>query len=104
MISAHSGGTDGAATVINNRAHPRLKADLKARLLSLDGRCNYNCMVVDVSEGGARVASAHVALIPSRVFLAVADDILECDVRWRRDGQLGLQFIDDVSRLKRAAL
>ena len=34
----------------NNRAHPRFPARLDGRLLSLDGHCNFKCVVMDVSE------------------------------------------------------
>ena len=90
----------------DNRAHPRFEARLKGRLLSLDGRCNYNCLVVDVSEGGARAATSEFGLVPNRVFLILAtnSDMFDCDVRWRRDGEVGLRFIDIVSRSTRSAL
>lgn len=90
----------------DNRAHPRFAARLKARLLSLDGRCNYNCVVIDASEGGARVTTAEFGLVPTRVFLILArsDDIFECDVQWRREGEVGLRFIDGVPRPTRKAL
>ena len=93
--------------VNDNRAHPRFAARLKGRLLSLDGRCNYNCVVIDVSEGGARVSTAEFGLVPTRVFLFLAKsgDIFECDVRWRREGEVGLRFIiDGVPRSMRKAL
>jgi hypothetical protein len=91
--------------IIDNRSHPRLEARLKGRLLSLDGRCNYHCVVLDVSEGGARVATAEFGLIPNRVFLLATDiDTFECEVRWRRDGQVGVRFIDSVPRSTRIAL
>src|SRR5215210_6417226 len=84
------------AVAYDNRAHPRVETRLKGRLLSLDGHCNYNCLVVDVSEGGARVSTADTYFIPARVFLFLAKsgDIFECDVKWRRDGEVGLAFID----------
>ncbi len=90
----------------DNRAHPRLETCLKGRLLSLDGRCNYNCVVLDVSEGGASVTTAEFGLVPTRVFLCLAQstNIFECDVRWRREGQVGLCFIDGVPRSMRKAL
>ena len=92
--------------VYDNRAHPRVEARLKGRLLSLDGHCNYNCLVADVSEGGARVRTADTYTIPARVFLFLAKsgDIFECDVKWRRDGEVGLAFIDGVPRSMRKAL
>lgn len=90
-----------------NRAHPRIPTRLMGRLLSLDGGCNYECLLVDVSEGGARVSTPECGLVPSRVFLFVPDgggNFFECDVRWRRDGEIGLRFIDCVPHSRRRAL
>jgi hypothetical protein len=90
----------------DSRAHPRFKTRLAGRLLSLDGRCNYDCTVTDVSEGGARVACDAFGLIPARIFLFVArtGDLFECEVRWRRDCEIGLRFIDAVPRSTRKVL
>lgn len=90
--------TRRAPVAIDNRAHPRFQTRLKGRLLSQDGRCNCSCIVADVSEGGARVQPHDYHLVPSRVFLFLADSgqFFECDVRWRRDSEIGLRFIDTV--------
>ena len=92
--------------VNDKRVHPRFEARLKGRLLSLDGHCNYNCTVTDVSEGGARVSTLEFGLVPARVFLVLvkSGDIFECDIRWRREGELGLRFIDGIPRSMRKAL
>ena len=84
--------------VIDNRAHPRFETRLKGRLLALDRRCNYNCTILDVSEGGARVCTEEFGLVPNRVFLFLAKsgDFFECEVRWRRQGEVGLRLIDGV--------
>jgi hypothetical protein len=46
------------------------------------------------------------ALVPTKVFLLLvkSGDTFECDVRWRREGQIGLAFIDGVPRSMRKAL
>jgi PilZ domain len=97
---------DETAVVNDKRAHPRFEARLQGRLLSPDGRCNYSCVVLDVSEGGARVCTTESGLIPKRVFLFLAktSDLFECDLRWRRENEIGLQFIDDVPRSMRKQL
>jgi hypothetical protein len=79
---------------------------LDGRLLSLDGRCNYTCVITDVSEGGACVRTVEFGLVPSRVFLFVAKnaDIFECDVMWRHAGEVGLRLIDTAGRSSRKTL
>ena len=92
--------------VDNKRVHPRFATRLEGRLLSLDGLCNYMCVITDVSEGGARVSTAEFGLVPSRVFLleAKSADIFECDVMWRRAGEVGLRLIDAAGRSRRKTL
>ena len=92
--------------VDNKRAHPRFSTSLDGRLLSLDGRCNYTCVITDVSEGGARVSTAEFGLVPNRIFLfeAKSADIFECEVMWRRAGEVGLRLIDSACRSSRKTL
>ena len=106
IIAVSSTATRISVVIPDDRAHPRVETRSKGRLLSLDGRCNYNCVVLDVSEGGARVSAIEFALVPTRVFLLLvkSGDTFECDVRWRREGQVGLAFIDSVPRSMRKAL
>ena len=90
----------------DSRAHPRIPTRLKGRLLSIDGRCNLNCIVIDLSEGGARVTTANYDLVPSHPFLLIekTSDIFECEVRWRRADGVGLSFVDSPGRVCRKAL
>ena len=90
----------------NNRAHPRFQTRLTGRLLSLDGRCNYTCAITDVSEGGAKVGTPEWRVIPDKIYLCVVKtgDVFECDVRWRRDGEIGMRIIDSPARASRRAL
>jgi hypothetical protein len=106
IIAVSSTVTRISVVIPDDRAHPRVETRSKGRLLSLDGRCNYNCVVLDVSEGGARVSAIEFALVPTRVFLLLvkSGDTFECDVRWRREGQVGLAFIDSVPRSMRFSI
>ncbi len=94
------------AMMQDSRAHPRIPTRLMGRLLSIDGRCNVNCTITDLSEGGAGVTSAEYYLIPNRVFLLVekSGDIFECEVRRCRADGVGLSFIDSPGRACRRAL
>lgn len=90
----------------DSRAHPRIPTCLKGRLLSIDGRCYLACTIIDLSEGGARVNTAHYALLPSELFLLVekTGDNFECEMRWLRSVDLGLSFIDTPGRTSRKTL
>ena len=89
----------------DSRAHPRQHSRLEGRLLTLDGRCNFRCIVVDVSEGGARVSGVG-ALLPGKVFLFISktSDMFECEIRWCKEHEIGLRFIDSAPRSQRKAL
>jgi hypothetical protein len=72
----------------------------------MDGRCNLRVVIIDLSEGGARVSSTNYDLVPSLVFLLIekTGDIFECEVRWRRVDGIGFSFIDSPGRAGRKAL
>ena len=54
------------------------------------------CLIRDLSDGGARVTLTDGRRIPSEVVLSFDDGrpARHCFVKWRRDGLLGMQFID----------
>lgn len=90
----------------SKRAHPRFKVRLEGRLLSLDGMHNYDCTIEDLSEGGACVSTRYAVTLPARMFLfeRQGGDTFECEVRWQRDRQVGLRFIDAATRSQRRTL
>ena len=100
VVSDHRPWTTTIAPILGLR-RPR-----EGDFLSLDGRCNYNCVIADVSEGGARVRTGDFGLVPNRVYLSIGNgsEFFDCDVRWRRDGQIGLRFTDIVSSSTRKKL
>ncbi len=55
-------------------------------------------MLWDISDGGARIAAPRVNSIPNVFGLFLTKDGKSrrfCRVVWRRDGQLGIRFIDE---------
>ena len=94
------------ALLADNRADPRLPVNLDGRLLSVDGRCNLFCVIADLSRSGARVRTRHGAFIPARVYLRIdkTGDVFDCDRRWSRGNEAGLQFIGQACLAVRRAL
>jgi len=90
----------------NNRAHPRFQVDLEGKILTLDGSCNYNCTIQDISEGGARVTTHVFRELPAKIFLfdKKRGNLFECEVRWQQDWAVGLRFIDTPARSHRRIL
>lgn len=90
----------------DRRAHQRHGVQIDGKLIFADGRCAFDCVIIDVSEGGARVCLALEVDVPSRVYLwqTKTGAVLECEVRWREHKVVGLRFIDSCGRQLRRAL
>jgi hypothetical protein len=91
---------------MDNRAFPRFEVRIRGKLMWGDGACGKDCVIYDLSEDGARVVTPVLTDIPDTVdlFEGKTGNIFECNVRWRRNEQIGLQFVDVCSRVKRRAL
>lgn len=66
----------------------------------LDGGAQLPCVLWDISVAGARIAPARAGGLPDVFGLFLTKDGRArrfCRVAWRRGGQLGVQFIDEVT-------
>jgi hypothetical protein len=70
---------------------------------TLKGGCLYDeksarteCLIPDLSDGGARVEVPEGRHVPSELLLAFDDGRASrhCFVKWRRGNSLGMEFID----------
>jgi hypothetical protein len=89
------------------RAFPRSKVQIDGKVVAPDMPCVIACMIQNLSEDGALVATDEPARVPRRAYLwqARTGTLFECDVRWRKGGRLfGLRFVDTASRASRRAL
>lgn len=72
----------------------------QAAWVVLDGGCTrFPCVLWDMSEGGARIAAARASTLPDVFGLFLTKDGKSrcfCRVAWRRGGQLGVQFVDEL--------
>ena len=60
-----------------------------------DGSALGQCAILDVSEGGARLRVTRPADIPDSFILALSQNakaFRRCQVRWRSETELGVQF------------
>ena len=72
----------------------------QAAWVVLDGGTRLPCVLWDISDAGARIAAARAGGLPDVFGLFLTKDGKArrfCRVAWRRGGQLGVQFIDDVA-------
>lgn len=78
------------------RNHQRQAVCVEAKLLSPDmSRC-IDCVIRDISEGGALVSVRSETAAPPRVYLwqPTAEAMVECEVRWNKFNLIGLKFLE----------
>ncbi len=85
-----------AGRTTNRRQHIRHRTLKRGQLVVSDGSSTVDCIIRDVSMGGARVAVEGQFLVPDRMELFIPDGDRRRPVekRWQRDDQLGLMFLD----------
>lgn len=91
-------------SLINRRRHVRRKGFWRA-LAFLPGRASLNCVVRDISEGGARLEFTEAVRFPSRfkLYIEAHDREYECEVRHAGPHGVGVQFVA-MRRCNQAAM
>ena len=79
---------------VDLRAHTRTPTKRKAYLV--DGRKAWKCSLIDIADGGARIALGDIDLPQDGAFLvdSIAKKIHLTRVVWRSQKEAGLQFIE----------
>jgi hypothetical protein len=78
---------------VDGRQQIRKRTFLGAKILFNDRRSVIDCLVKDMSEGGARLSLDGVAAIPEDFELSLSDGrAFRCKVRWRRINSIGVSF------------
>lgn len=63
------------------------------------GTCAMDCIVLDRSEGGARIRPADVLTCPDEFLLATKQGgRVACEVLWRRADLIGVRFVESIAR------
>lgn len=90
----------------NRRAHPRREVRIDGKLILAEGARTLDCVILDLSEGGARVSVSVEMDLPEKVYLwqSDTDTVFDCEVRWREARYIGLRFVDTCGRQKRRRL
>ena len=68
----------------------------RARIQTLAGTLAGDCLVADISDGGARIVAAGLQ-VPDEFLLSfeeVAGNGRECRVVWRLGDEVGVEFLD----------
>ena len=90
----------------DQRTAPRREVKIPGRLLMPDCSVTLECLIVDVSDAGARVRTELALILPERVYLWRSDtaDLFDCEVRWQLAKEAGLSIVDSCGRQMRRAL
>jgi len=77
------------------RQHERREFSYAARVDFQDGSSPKLCMIVDISEGGARLRLKAPQAAPEmiKLLLATGGGTRLCQVRWRSSSEIGVQFV-----------
>jgi hypothetical protein len=80
---------------IERRASPRARVLKHGKLIFANRKSVFDCVVRDISEGGARIACAHAGILPTelQLMLCSSRDVRDVRVVWRRPDQVGVQFL-----------
>ena len=82
-----------------SRKHRRVDLSYVARVMSLEAELICDCAIIDVSQGGARVAVLAADMVPDEFLLAFSpksDVTRKCKVAWRKDDEVGVTFLKTV--------
>jgi hypothetical protein len=80
--------------MINQRAAHRPLSLLKGRVIFPDRRPTMDCVVRDLSDGGARLQIGQHAAVPDRfeLYVPLKETTYRVHVRWRRNEEIGVLF------------
>ncbi len=84
----------GKLETAERRAHPRLPENKEAVIMLKDGCC-IDCVIVNVSVGGALIELRQHQPLPNRFVLYVPEEDSErhCQLRRNQLGRVGVQFV-----------
>jgi hypothetical protein len=83
---------------MQERRWPRLKTFLRGTIYFNNRRSSVDCVVRDISDGGARLAVSDETMVPDtfEIHIPQKERAHIGDVKWRRGEEIGLQFQDPV--------
>lgn len=76
-----------------HRSRPRTRTFKSGRLVFNDGRSTLDCVVRNISEGGAKLSFNQVAAIPDVFQISLSDGAKKtCRIVWRKSLDVGVSF------------
>ncbi len=90
----------------DSRKHRRIELNYVAQILTAAAEPICDCALMDVSQGGARIAVLAMEMVPQEFLLRFSstDVSRRCRVVWRKDDEIGVVFVNvDAAKLAKAA-
>lgn len=80
----------------NRRQSPRYACDYPARVVSSEHNVSTSARIVNISREGAKVEVMFPVRGPTIVMVydLANSEVYECEIRWRSDFFIGVQFLD----------
>jgi len=73
-----------------------------ARIIGLGGEAICDCALVDISQGGARIAVLTSEIVPDEFLLSLSSNShvrRRCKVAWRKEEDIGVNFLKTVDTI-----
>lgn len=78
------------------RKNPRRNINIKGLVVDDTGVVIGDCVVADMSEGGAKITKFGSAIVPDKFKVALTKQgtvCRRCEVAWRTDLAIGIRFV-----------
>src|SRR5438067_13825598 len=81
----------------NRRSSTRQKCLLQGRIYFNNRQSTVDCLIRDLSSGGARLKISEAVAVPEMIdlYILAKDETCRAKVRWRRGEEVGVSFILD---------
>ncbi len=81
----------------NRRASHRRKLIRCGKIIFRNGNCIMSCVILDISDGGARIRPLDTAYLPEEFILMLRDgEVRRCELVWREGELIGVRFFAPV--------
>ncbi len=79
---------------VDRREAPRRKTRFKATIVHGDALTTLGCLVVDLSDAGARIRTEQADHLPASFYLIwhAERSVIDVEMIWRSGGELGVRF------------
>ncbi|WP_421695203.1 PilZ domain-containing protein [Aestuariivirga sp.] len=87
----------------DRRAFPRRRVLKRGKIVFNSSKSVIDCMIRDLSQGGARLACSQTANLPETFSLVSVSEreLREVRIAWRQIGEVGVQFVSEPRKALR---